>query len=428
MNGFLPHSNYRIDKTCRYSLRSGRPTQRRPLTTAAADQIVQSTETDSAEQTWQAANRVRSSRKQGSRKPTPRREPTPINAEVEPVPVPKPNIAYLAHAQELPSRLSHPRKLLVLLDLNGTLVYRHGANRQFSVKRPGVDRLLDYLFKNHAVMIFTSATHRSAEKMAKELLTPSQYGELVAIRCREHLGLTSEQFRNKVQVYKDLNKIWTVPEAEQSALELGTKWDMTNTVLIDDSVVKAKSHPHNLLQVSEFLHPTSNTKKAQQKWTQAETDVMRSVEAKLNALSYQASVACQIREWQEGEVSSPGATSEEVDGAFLSFIKEDATEDKEHPFETKDSEVVTSYPTPTSLARSASGAEEEDDGDHYDPEHWRGLKLPTPSDDEASAARKDQPHRIANAKKEVRAERSPSPVTAADFSWLVDTNKSDPKV
>lgn len=408
VNGFLPHSSYRIDKTSRYNLRSG---QRRPLTTATADQIVQSIETDSVQQ----QNSTAASRSRG---PTRRREPTPINTDVEPVPAPKPSTAYLKHAEEPTKRLTGPRKLLILLDLNGTLVYRHGANRQFSVKRPGVDRLLNYLFENHAVMIFTSATQRSAEKMARELLTPKQYGELVTIRCREHLGLKPEQFRNKVQVYKDLNKIWTVPEVRQSALELRTKWDMTNTVLIDDSIVKAESHPHNLLQVTEFMHPASNEKKAREQWKEAETRVMLGVETKLEALKYQASVASQICEWQKAEASSPGTLSfganDNVDEATkLGAIREETVDTK------ADSEIITGYPTPTSLARGTSSAEEDDD-DEYDPEQWQGVKLPTPSDDESPAARKASGDRAMDSKEETRAVRSPSPVTAADFSWLAE--------
>lgn len=342
MNGFQPHSNYRIDKSSRYNLRSNQ--QQRSYNTAVADRVVQSIETDDP-QIHHLPIRT------PPRKHTPRREPTPINKGVTPVPVPVPSAAYNKRSQEAPTKTDQPRKLLVLLDLNGTLVYRHGSQRQFSVKRPGVDRLLEYLFEHHAVLIFTSATMRSAEKMAKELLTPKQYGELITIRAREHLGLKSEQFYNKVQVYKELHKIWCVPEVKESAKELGTAWDMTNTILIDDSVEKARSHPHNLLQVPEFMHAESSSVEALNRWTKTEVDIMKGVEAKLEELKYRSNVAARIREWQEGNIS-PGSTSEKVDDSKLQAIKEGVTQ-IDGPAATA-SEEPTGYPTPTSLRRDST--------------------------------------------------------------------------
>ena len=371
VNGFQPHSNYRIDKSSRYNLRSN---QQRSFTTAAAERVIQSIETDNP-QVQQLPIRTTPQGKNARR-----REPTPINKSITPVPVPVPSAAYDKRAQEAPAKVEQPRKLLVLLDLNGTLVYRHGSQRQFSVKRPGVDRLLEYLFEHHAVLIFTSATMRSAEKMAQELLTPKQYGELITIRAREHLGLKSEQFYNKVQVYKELHKIWSVPEVKQSAKELGTTWDMTNTILIDDSIEKARSHPHNLLQVPEFMHAESSSAEAQRKWTKTETDIMKGVEAKLEELKYHSNVACQIREWQEGKIS-PGSTSETVNDSKLHAFKEGATQDKEPAPAT--SEEPTDYPTPTSLSRGSALPSESQDDDEDD--GLQGVMLPTLSSEVSDA-------------------------------------------
>ncbi|ETN40114.1 uncharacterized protein HMPREF1541_04389 [Cyphellophora europaea CBS 101466] len=416
----------RIDKSSRHSLRSS---QSRPITSAVANHIVQSIETDAVPQhrTRQLPIRIAAPRDDRSRKATPRREPTPINTTIEPVPVPKASIAYMKRAQDVTEKLHSPRKLLVLLDLNGTLVYRHGSRRQFSVKRPGVDRLLEYLFGNHAVVIFTSATQRSAEKMAQELLTPQQYGQLITICAREHLGLKPEQFHNKVQVYKNLNTVWRAKEVRQSASEEGHLWDMTNTILIDDSVVKAKSHPHNLLQVPEFMHPEFNSKKAQKKWTDAEIKVMHSVEKKLEELKSCSNVACQIRKWQEGQDPFPGAVGERIDEGVLNAIQEEAVQVPQ-----KSSDIAAKYPTPASIGQSDNGSSvDEEDGD-YDPQQWQGVKLPTPSAEDSvdeSRSRKDVAMRwkskTPSSSKTMKSERvvnevvrSPSPVTEKHFSWL----------
>lgn len=409
VNGFLPHSNYRIDKTSRYGSRSG---QQRPLTTATADQIVQSVE---PEDLHLLPNRTSSPSKRGPRNPTPQRLQTPINTSIEPVPVPIPSPAYIKRAESKPQQSHGAKKLLVLLDLNGTLVYRYGTNRRLSVKRPGVDRLLDYLFDNHAVMIFTSATMRSAERVAKDLLTPQQYSQLITIRAREHLGLKPDQFRNKVQVYKDLNKIWSAQEVQQSVSDPAEDWDMTNTVLIDDSEVKAKSHPNNLLQVPEFMHPAANTKKARKAWTEAEILIMNDVETKLEKLKHQISVACQIREWQQAGNASPVVTVDTVDSSALKSIKEDAEDVIKTQKDSIATQEPTGYPTPTSLARDLSSAEEDDeDDDDYDPEQWQGVKLPTASRDSQRAASQPLQSEIVNEKMTTRAV---SPVTEANFSW-----------
>ena len=416
VNGYLPHSSYRVDKSSRYNLRA------RPFSTVAADQVIQSIETDDFAQLP-----LRTEQSQRSqRRSTPRRGPTPINDQVTP-PVPPPTSSkYLEAAQAAPQSLLQPRKLLVLLDLNGTLVYRAGFMRKTIVKRPGVDRLISYLFANHHVMLFTSATMSSAQRMAKELFTPQQNGELLAIRSREHLNLTQEQFANKVQVYKDLNTIWEDEEIKKAAAKLGVKWDMTNTVLIDDSIVKAKSHPHNLLQVSEFTEPSPSLRKSDRAAADMkQVAAMRCVERSLEDLKWQLNVACRIREWQDTKAAqsvTPGPDNmSQEDGAASTAEAANTSNLKRN---TRRKNV---YPTPDSVGSREGTAEveeaEEEEEDEYDPDQWQGAKLPTPAEEEVpeQEAKKPQYEELARAGKPLgagRGVRSPSPITEEHFAFL----------
>lgn len=417
MNGFRPHSNYRVDKSSRYNLRS------RHTSTVASnpDSIVQSIETDDTIQ--QLSTRFTgSSQRDTTRRSTPRRGPTPINTDIEPVVVPEVSQKYLEIARSEPRRLLQPQKLLVLLDLNGTLVYRSGPFRKVITKRPGVEALISYLFANHHVMVFTSATQGSAAKMANVLFTPQQSSQLVAIRTREHLNLTAEQFRNKVQVYKDLNMIWEDPEIRAAGLKAGTRWDVTNTVLIDDSIIKAKSHPHNLLQVSEFQeldHDVSAVKKAARtRLIQEQTEIMASVVKKLDELKWQLNVACLLRQWQEGETASPERSDndEQLAQRALAVAKAKAQEYLR---------ARKAYPTPESFDGAAEErgqkvtVEADEDEDEYDPDVWQGVKLPTPTLSETeSLARPPPQDAITTIVASGKVVRSPSPVTEDHFKWL----------
>lgn len=382
VNGYSRHSNYRVDKSSRYNLRSS---QARPFSMAAADQVLQSIE----------SNGLAPVRQVSSRSPrTTRRGTTPINTEITPVPEPRPTQEYLETAKAGPVKLLQSQKLLVLLDLNGTLVYRSGSHRQYTHKRPGVDRLLTYLFANHNVMLFTSATRKSADRMALELLTQGQRKQLITTRTREDLGLSPSQFRNKVQVYKDLTKVWADSAVLKSGAKRGVKWDMTNTVLIDDSTIKATSHPHNLLLVDEFIQPETIPvvdSPEHTAWEEVEKTVMLSVEAKLEQLRWHASVACLIRQWQEGVFGEPKVEAATVknDKKTLKPIKEEIN-------------AARKYPTPISID---SSDETEGEAEGYSSEDAQGVKLPaTEADSKVLGAG--------------RGVRSVSPVTEKAFRFM----------
>jgi hypothetical protein len=136
--------------------------------------------------------------------------------------------------------------------------------------------------------------------MVAQLFTPEQHAKLVKIWSREHLRL-GKHFEAKVQVYKQLTWLWEDAEVQASfpnptdisfSVEDGwkeaspTKWDQSNTVLLDDSVDKAASEPHNLVQVDEFTKETKFD----------DDDVLGRVVAYLEDLKWEADVSAAMRE------------------------------------------------------------------------------------------------------------------------------------
>lgn len=64
------------------------------------------------------------------------------------------------------------------------------------------------------------------------------------------------------------------------------KWDQSNTVLLDDSVDKAASEPHNLLQIDEFTKENMHDGQ----------DVLGRVLAHIEGLRWEADVSSALRE------------------------------------------------------------------------------------------------------------------------------------
>lgn len=162
--------------------------------------------------------------------------------------VPDPSTQYMAQSAIPPTPLPEPRRILVVIDLNGTLLYRPSRkNPSRFVERPHTRQFLDYCLNTFCVAIWSSAKPDNVHKMANQLLTPEERAKLVAVWGRDTLGLSPEDYNNRVQCYKRLTVIWA-----DLARRLGQRWDQTNTVLVDDSSEKARSEPYNLIQLPEF--------------------------------------------------------------------------------------------------------------------------------------------------------------------------------
>lgn len=174
------------------------------------------------------------------------------------LPRPSPTPDYQHFIKQGHHPLSTPRPLLVILDLNGVLVYRKKQAR--ATERTDLEPFLTYLFKTHHVMIWSSGMPENVQKICQRFLTPPQAQSLIAIWARDTLRLPPALFREHIQVYKQLSWIWESAALQAKAAlptalceEAVGVYSQSNTVLIDDSVEKAIAEPCNLLPVEEFV-------------------------------------------------------------------------------------------------------------------------------------------------------------------------------
>ncbi|KAI0129952.1 HAD-like domain-containing protein [Xylariales sp. AK1849] len=169
--------------------------------------------------------------------------------------VPNPSIAYTSQAAQSPQQLPKPRNILVVIDLNGTLLHRpNHKNPSRFVERPHARDFLAYCLRTFTVAIWSSAKPLNVQKMLDQLVTAEERAKIVAAWGRDTLGLSKADFNQRVQCYKRLQVLWTDPRVAASHPEArsGKMWDQTNTVLIDDSKEKARTEPYNLIQLPEF--------------------------------------------------------------------------------------------------------------------------------------------------------------------------------
>lgn len=203
-----------------------------------------------------------------------------------------------------PSRLLPRRKeLLIVLDLNGTLLFRPGSRRDRSthpVHRPYVRALFEYARRRkHALCVWSSTRQENVYTMLASLLRiePAVDAQEISeklnetfdyIWCRDTLGLSLTDMSpsslylfhshpdaclqdKKVLTTKDLSVLWSALEEShgaEPAVRATAKypppnpkeyhpasskpWNATNTILIDDSTYKARLQPFNHLLIPEF--------------------------------------------------------------------------------------------------------------------------------------------------------------------------------
>ncbi|KAI0840087.1 HAD-like domain-containing protein [Hypoxylon sp. FL0890] len=216
-------------------------------------------------------------RKQPKRKRNPKRNPKPmpkLNPErnLGPIPkskkkdpkippsaasggIPEPTEQYLTESLLPPFLLPKARPLLVVIDLNGTLLHRPSSHRPtYFIERPFARVFLRYCIKTFKVVIWSSAKPFNVEKMCNQLLKPEELSQVVAIWGRDRFGLSPEDYNQRVLCYKRLSKLWDDKQIAASHPEaaLGKRWGQDNTVLVDDSIEKARSEPYNLIAIPEF--------------------------------------------------------------------------------------------------------------------------------------------------------------------------------
>ena len=168
-----------------------------------------------------------------------------------PAPVPTSNYLTLAHAT--PTLLPSPQRLLLVLDLNGTLLDRVPRSQLYT-HRPQLHQFLKYAFASDSLLIWSSAQPHNVKYLCERLFKPEQRQLLLGEWARDTLGLTQEQSSQRVQVYKRLDRIWddVALQYQHPGFDKGARWGQHNTLLIDDSVLKASAQPYNHVEVPEF--------------------------------------------------------------------------------------------------------------------------------------------------------------------------------
>jgi hypothetical protein len=194
---------------------------------------------------------------------TPKSKSRPLrhhDEKVDPSPasggIPNPSLDYIRACTFGPSLLKDPQHLLVVIDLNGTLLYRPDKKNPTKFHmRPHAQTFLKYCVDTFTVVIWSSARPANVKAMCNTILTPDIRNKVAAIWGRDTFGLTQADYEQRTQCYKRLTKIWQDPKitVRHPAFYEGHRWDQTNTVLIDDSREKARSEPHNLIEVPEYF-------------------------------------------------------------------------------------------------------------------------------------------------------------------------------
>ncbi|KAF3760199.1 HAD-like protein [Cryphonectria parasitica EP155] len=204
--------------------------------------------------------------------------------------VPNPTDAYMMRASFLSKRRTHPGPLLVVIDLNGTLLHRPNKRNSSNFNaRHHARHFIKYCVDTFWVVIWSSARPDNVKRMVNGLLSPSALQQVIAVWGRDKFGLTAHDYKVRTQCYKRLTSLWDDPMVQSSypstrkGFENGC-WDQGNTVLIDDSAEKARSEPHNAITLPEFTGDMAE-----------EGDILPKVHDYLNELCYQEDVSTYMR-------------------------------------------------------------------------------------------------------------------------------------
>lgn len=165
--------------------------------------------------------------------------------------------AYMRNSCEEIKQLEKPQHLLVILDLNGTLLYRTNRGKRPTqvIPRPYCSKFLRDCTDKFSVAIWSSARPVNVRSMCNSMLSPSVQSKILAIWARDKFNLSNRDYNLRVTCYKRLTKLWDDKNISMSHPEYsrGIRWNQTNTVLIDDSIEKAWTEPYNLIKIPEFL-------------------------------------------------------------------------------------------------------------------------------------------------------------------------------
>lgn len=204
--------------------------------------------------------------------------------------VPDPSQEYLAGLEKPSQKLREAQPLLVVVDLNGTMLHRPNPKRQprTFVRRPFSSVFFNYCVKTFWVVVWSSARPDNVAVMCDNLSTPEvMRNNVVAVWARDKFGLSRDDYDGRVQCYKRLTKLWEDPHIAKSHPHYadGGRWSQANTVLIDDTAEKARAEPYNAIIVPEFSNDNSKY-----------DGILPSVHDYVNELCFQSNVSNYMRE------------------------------------------------------------------------------------------------------------------------------------
>ena len=146
-------------------------------------------------------------------------------------------------------------KLLLLLDMNGTLIYRsktaldstyvHLSNGTYYFHRPHVDKFLKFLSSHQHwidIAFYTSMTTKNAVLGAQYLLK-----DMNPIYIYDQpMNKKDPEGPNHWSMMRDLPLIWSTQNSP------GYGHSERSTIMIDDSWAKMREHPGNVIVIPEF--------------------------------------------------------------------------------------------------------------------------------------------------------------------------------
>ncbi|CAE7106500.1 unnamed protein product [Rhizoctonia solani] len=162
--------------------------------------------------------------------------------------------------------LSAAKRCLLVLDLNGTLLHRRRSNSGYTSHvyvRPYLGAFLQYI--SHPSAFFNVAVWSSARRANVDLMIDRAWTgkKPEIVLAREDMQLTDRQFRrayrhgtfhpdHNVRTTKDLRQLWLRLAQAQAQTPRGVVHGPGDTILLDDSIHKARLQPNNHLPLPSY--------------------------------------------------------------------------------------------------------------------------------------------------------------------------------
>lgn len=169
------------------------------------------------------------------------------------------NIPQVSLASPQRPCVSCSKKKLLILDVNGLLadIVSHVldgftadiiVSRKSVFKRPFCDDFLQFCFEKFDVGVWSSRTKRNVEKVIEFLMGDHRH-QLLFCWDQSHCtdtGVATIENRDKPLLLKELKWLWK--DLESGIPSIKGKYDVSNTILLDDSPCKAiRNPPHSAI-------------------------------------------------------------------------------------------------------------------------------------------------------------------------------------